>query len=635
VIQALEGSALQDRVGAAASIETAEHMYRLHHARIHALCMSFLRNAADAEDAVQESFARLSRQLPRLAGDPAAYLTVIARNVCRDELRRRLHDGPEVSELLEAAGNSTETRVIDRHTLQDIWDQLSSRERLLLTHQLAGYRMEEIANRTGLTINAATVGVSRARSRARVLANRIQGALALPALPGRWRVDLRRFFSGSGQASGALAQTGLVMTTVLAAMVAVPAASALGGVSTAAPAPIAAARQLADQGPLGSAAVALADPGTGSGARAVSAPASGGSARRPGGGRGLAGPGLPADLLGSLNATAGFLLRDISVSPTYSIDHTIVATGDPAPSCTASVGYCPPTRFLSTDGGRSWSKIPNTYDLGGAALLPMNFAANPQTYYAMSPAGLTQTRTGGNTFVLVAPGQAQAVALPGTTPGHGRIVVGNNPLTYYEEDLNLVQRGPSLGAGVAVLGFAGIDPDNVLVVAGGTNGGIFLVNCQLTAATCGTSAYITDSAPWMKIVVSPDFARDRTLVAYDSSRIWVSRDGGVTVTPTVIAQDLPITSVALAPDFATSQRATLMQFSASTGAWRISQSADGGRRFSTLRAGDSSSPVDLALASLVSLPDGSLLGGMGAYSPDRVGGVRCSTDSGRTWRYAC
>ena len=54
------------------------------------LCLTLLHNPADTEDAVQETFLRLLRQ-----GDAGvspenlrAWLTVTARNVCRDELRR-------------------------------------------------------------------------------------------------------------------------------------------------------------------------------------------------------------------------------------------------------------------------------------------------------------------------------------------------------------------------------------------------------------------------------------------------------------------------------------------------------------------------------------------------------------------
>ena len=54
------------------------------------LCLTLLRNPADAEDAVQETFLRLLRQgsAPDSEAQLRAWLIVTARNVCRDELRR-------------------------------------------------------------------------------------------------------------------------------------------------------------------------------------------------------------------------------------------------------------------------------------------------------------------------------------------------------------------------------------------------------------------------------------------------------------------------------------------------------------------------------------------------------------------
>ena len=54
------------------------------------VCLTLLRNPADVEDAVQETFLRLLQreEADSLRKDPRAWLTVTARNVCRDELRR-------------------------------------------------------------------------------------------------------------------------------------------------------------------------------------------------------------------------------------------------------------------------------------------------------------------------------------------------------------------------------------------------------------------------------------------------------------------------------------------------------------------------------------------------------------------
>lgn len=54
------------------------------------ICLTLLRNPADTEDAVQETFLRLYQLDNEMNSEEhlLAWLTVTARNVCRDELRR-------------------------------------------------------------------------------------------------------------------------------------------------------------------------------------------------------------------------------------------------------------------------------------------------------------------------------------------------------------------------------------------------------------------------------------------------------------------------------------------------------------------------------------------------------------------
>lgn len=61
------------------------------------LCIAFLKNVEDTEDAVQEVFLRLLDSEAPFAddGEIRAWLIVTAKNVCRDELRRaRRRDVP-------------------------------------------------------------------------------------------------------------------------------------------------------------------------------------------------------------------------------------------------------------------------------------------------------------------------------------------------------------------------------------------------------------------------------------------------------------------------------------------------------------------------------------------------------------
>ena len=73
----------------AESLHDLVAFYNEHQRRLYALCLSSLGNPADAEDVVQDAFMRVAPLLPRLNGDRGTFLRVVARNLCRDELRRR------------------------------------------------------------------------------------------------------------------------------------------------------------------------------------------------------------------------------------------------------------------------------------------------------------------------------------------------------------------------------------------------------------------------------------------------------------------------------------------------------------------------------------------------------------------
>lgn len=64
--------------------------YEAHFRTVWNICLSFLRNPADTEDAVQETFLRLARTEQSFESEEhlKAWLIHTAKNLCRDELRR-------------------------------------------------------------------------------------------------------------------------------------------------------------------------------------------------------------------------------------------------------------------------------------------------------------------------------------------------------------------------------------------------------------------------------------------------------------------------------------------------------------------------------------------------------------------
>src|SRR6266567_3486728 len=134
-------------------------------------CRSFLREPADAADAVQDTFLVATAKLRDLR-EPAklrSWLYAVARNECR----RRLRAGNALSGLEEAADMPTQTAEIgaatDRAELQQLVRAaiagLNPRERdvieLSLVHELDG---DELAAALGVSRNHVHALLSRARS---------------------------------------------------------------------------------------------------------------------------------------------------------------------------------------------------------------------------------------------------------------------------------------------------------------------------------------------------------------------------------------------------------------------------------------------------------------------------------------
>lgn len=104
-----------------------------HKRRVYQLAYRFLGNAADADDAAQESFVRVYRA--RVEWEPAArfstWMYVIVRNVCFRMLERRK---PAVSldEKIRVGDETLERQVADPHTSNPREDLLKREEADLL-----------------------------------------------------------------------------------------------------------------------------------------------------------------------------------------------------------------------------------------------------------------------------------------------------------------------------------------------------------------------------------------------------------------------------------------------------------------------------------------------------------------------
>src|SRR4051794_20079144 len=137
-----------------------------------------LGSVADAEDAVQEAFARLARERVDAIADLRAWLVVVVSRICLDQLgsaraRREAYVGPWLPEPLvgvAGAGDDPSERVtLDdsvRMAMLVVLEQLTPPERVaFVLHDVFAFSFDEIAASVGRPPAACRQLASRARRR--------------------------------------------------------------------------------------------------------------------------------------------------------------------------------------------------------------------------------------------------------------------------------------------------------------------------------------------------------------------------------------------------------------------------------------------------------------------------------------
>jgi len=629
-------------------------LYRRHERRIFRLCRAYLMNSADAEDATQETFMRAAGRLASLSGDPAAYLTVIARNVCCNEIRRRKCGGAAALKQPPDVPLEVDGTVAARAGLEAVWGALSTSERKLLSHSFAGFSYGEISELTGRSIKSVSVGLTRARQKARNLAGSLSSVILIPAGLWRRRRHVLRRITRINQdvapvAQVAAQQAGLA-SPMLATLVAAAALSATPAIvlpSHHVPA-LGAATAAGGTGHLGP--IPVPDPSS----------VSGGLASDPTGrshsGSGSFSPQSPSDItpltptspaVQSSQDAANWTLvpgqnanpadtnfASLTPSPTYGRDRTVFASGTLASACGRPT--CP-VLFRSNDGGASWQKVPANGFAGGTVLLPPAYPVDP-TIFISGPAGLQQSDDRGLTFRVVVPIPGPMTMAPDSTPGNARVVIGAQPILVYSAGTGQVAPGPPLPPGITPpddIAYAG--PNTLLVTAeqfdptaSGQQDGVVL-RCD-GGSTCQPIFVAPGVIVW-KLVVSPTYLTDRTVFAFSGSHIAVSRDGASTLTELAGMSFGNLNTLVLAPNYAQSLRLTVGSRVADISGHQrptLMKSADGGKTYAALAGSGLTAPM--LLNALVHLPDGRILA---ALDGPQIFGLRCSADGGDTWLATC
>ncbi len=128
---------------------------------LYRLCIVMLQSTADAEDAVQETFITYMEKSPPF-GDSEhekAWLLKVARNKCRNVLRYRKRHFSEPAEVLDTLVERTP----DSRILESLMELPEKYRSILHLHYITGYKVDEIAEITGLRSSTVKMRLHKGR----------------------------------------------------------------------------------------------------------------------------------------------------------------------------------------------------------------------------------------------------------------------------------------------------------------------------------------------------------------------------------------------------------------------------------------------------------------------------------------
>ena len=128
---------------------------------LYRISLLILKNTADAEDAVQETFIIYFTKAPEFADGEheKAWLITVATNKCRDMIRYRTRHETESEELL----NTYAVEKSDSGILEALME-LSYKYRIIMVlFYVEQYKIDEIADITGVSVSAVKMRLSRGR----------------------------------------------------------------------------------------------------------------------------------------------------------------------------------------------------------------------------------------------------------------------------------------------------------------------------------------------------------------------------------------------------------------------------------------------------------------------------------------
>ena len=145
--------------------------------KLYRLCLRFLTNREEAEDAVQEVYLKLWNMRDKLGdiNNLEAFATTMAKNLCLDKIKsrrlitmddmtRQFANSPSADKDPYRQVENFDTVNIVQHIINQLPDQQKS---VITMRDIDEFSFEEIEEFTGLSINNIRVNLSRARKQVR------------------------------------------------------------------------------------------------------------------------------------------------------------------------------------------------------------------------------------------------------------------------------------------------------------------------------------------------------------------------------------------------------------------------------------------------------------------------------------
>jgi DNA-directed RNA polymerase specialized sigma24 family protein len=141
-----------------------DELYRQSYRRLVLIALSITRNLGDAEDVVQEAFARGYARRRTLAGvdNREAWLTTVALNVARRRMRRRTF-GAGLAGWGPGNGDPVDRRISNLDLFDAILRLPGQQREAVVLHHLADLPLEEIARRLGVAVGTVKSRLARGR----------------------------------------------------------------------------------------------------------------------------------------------------------------------------------------------------------------------------------------------------------------------------------------------------------------------------------------------------------------------------------------------------------------------------------------------------------------------------------------